>query len=229
MTTARTSASKRPRPGRPPGSTSQATRARILAAARACFARAGYASTTNKQIADQAGLTAAAIYQYFDSKTALYLATVRDANEALIERYRFAIADATSMRQALRAVLAASAWLHERDPSLSAFLSALPVEMQRHEELAQAMKQEPSEIVRIIDEVVERGVRTGEVPAALHARLVSTFVACSLGISLYGAAIDGSELTTLADTFGALIDGTLFPPAAAYPPALDRKGRRRGK
>jgi AcrR family transcriptional regulator len=202
---------RRQKPGRPPGSSREATRARILAAARVCFARSGYASTTNKEIADDAGLTAAAIYQYFDSKTELYLATVRDANEALIAQYRRTVAEATSMRRALRAVLAASARLHERDPSLSAFLSALPVEMQRHEELARVMTSEPSEIVRIIDEVVVAGVRAGEVPARLRERLVSTFVACALGISLYGAAIDGSHLGEIADTLGALIDGTLFP------------------
>src|SRR4051812_49605212 len=65
---------QRPQMGRPPGATSEATTARILAAARVCFARTGYAATTNKQIADEAGVTAAAIYLYFESKTALYVA-----------------------------------------------------------------------------------------------------------------------------------------------------------
>src|SRR5207245_110662 len=72
------------RPGRPPGATSDATRARIVRAARVCFARTGYANTTNKDIADHAGITAAAIYQYFDSKTALYVETARDAQAELV-------------------------------------------------------------------------------------------------------------------------------------------------
>src|SRR5262245_51855380 len=140
MRTVRTSSVTRPpRPGRPPGSSRETTRARILAAARICFARTGYASTTNKEIADHAGLTAAAIYQYFDSKTALWLATVHDANQALIDMYRRVIVDAESMRRALRLVLTASARLHEGDPSLAAFLSTMPVEMTRHPELTQAL------------------------------------------------------------------------------------------
>ena len=201
-------------PGRPPGSSREATRARVLAAARVGFARAGYAAATNKQIADEAGLTAAAIYQYFDSKAELYLATMRDANEALIAEYRRALAGVRGVRQGLRTVLLASAELHRRDPSLSAFLSAVPVEMQRHEELGSAMREAPSEIVRIIDEIVAAGVRDGEVPAALHERLVATFVACALGISLYGAAIDGAALPAVAETLGALIEGTLLPARA---------------
>jgi AcrR family transcriptional regulator len=201
---------RRPGPGRPPGSSREATRARILAAARVCFARSGYASTTNKEIADCSGLTAAAIYQYFDSKQALYLATVSDANEALLAEYRQALAGVTSVRAGLRAFLAASAALHQRDPSLSAFLSALPVEMQRHEEVARAVTAERNQVVRIIEDVVAAGVRAGEVPAGLRDGLVSTFVACALGMSLFAAAIDGTQLTIVVDTFAALIDGTLF-------------------
>jgi AcrR family transcriptional regulator len=202
---------RRKKPGRPPGANSETTRARVLSAARLCFARAGYAATTNKQIAVEAGLTAAAIYQYFDSKAKLYLATLRDANEALIEEYRRALSGVHGVRQGLRTVLLASAELHRRDPSLSAFLSTLPVDMQRHEEVGRALGAEPSDFVRIIDEIVAAGVRDGEVPEAMHERLVATFVACAMGISLYGAAIDGKALPAVAATLGALIDGTLLP------------------
>jgi AcrR family transcriptional regulator len=49
--------------GRPPGSTSDATRQRILDAACECFGEKGYESTTNRDIGDRAGVTAPAIYQ----------------------------------------------------------------------------------------------------------------------------------------------------------------------
>ncbi len=65
--------------GRPKGATSELTRARVLSAARTCFSRTGYASTANRQIAEEAGVTTAAIYLYFDSKTALYASRVRQA------------------------------------------------------------------------------------------------------------------------------------------------------
>src|SRR5258706_9192026 len=99
--------------GRPRGATSGATTARILAAARAHFARTGYAATTNQLIADQAGVTTGTLYLYFDSKTALYMATVRDAYADLVPHYRAAIDGARSLREGFRALLAVSAALHE--------------------------------------------------------------------------------------------------------------------
>jgi AcrR family transcriptional regulator len=196
--------------GRPPGATRKATTARIVAAARSCFARTGYAATTNHDIARRAGVSTAAIYQYFASKTELYLAAVRDANEEIVPHYRRALAEATSLRGGLRAVLTASARLHALDPSLTAFLSALPVEMQRHAELKRAIEGGPSEIVALFAEIVDGGVERGEIPAALAPRLVLTFVACAMGMSLFAAAIDGSQLEAITETFGDLLDGNLF-------------------
>jgi AcrR family transcriptional regulator len=196
--------------GRPRGSARGVTRARILAAARVAFAKGGYGATTNKDIADLAGITTAAIYQYFDSKTALYMDTVRDANQALLPAYRSVVEGARSTRDALRALLLASAELHHRDPSLAAFLSALPVEMQRHPELAAAMADSPSEIVDVFEKAVEIGVKSGEIPRAQAPLVVALFVACSMGLSLFVAAVVGSSLHDIVETFLAVIDGKLF-------------------
>ena len=89
--------------GRPPASIGAETKGRILKAARSCFAAYGYSSASNKQIADEAGLTAAAIYNHFESKSQLFAAaveraiasgaanlclTVFDANEGAIRLYK---------------------------------------------------------------------------------------------------------------------------------------------
>jgi AcrR family transcriptional regulator len=162
-----------PRIGRPPGATSDATRARILRAARDCFARVGYAGTTNKDIADGAGITAAAIYQYFDSKTDLYAATVRDAQAELVPEFERAIAEETSSRAAFRAMLAASAQVHARDPSLASFLSALPVELKRESSVAAALASEPSPVLEVALKMVERGVKAREIAPADAPRVVA--------------------------------------------------------
>ena len=50
----------------------QATRrTRILAAAETCFARSGFHGTSMQQICREAGISAGALYLYFDSKEAL--------------------------------------------------------------------------------------------------------------------------------------------------------------
>jgi AcrR family transcriptional regulator len=211
MTKARKS---RPEPGRrqgrPPGANRDATTARILAAAQDCFALQGYAGTTNKDIAQRAGVTAAAIYQYFDSKAALYMATVAAAQAQLVPAFRAAVADQPTTRGALRALVIASGQLDAQDRSITGFLSALPVEMHREAEIASAMAETPSEVVSIVIEVVERGVRAGEVAREKADAVVSMFLACLMGLSLYAAAIDDGQFPSTIDAFVALIDGTLI-------------------
>jgi TetR/AcrR family transcriptional regulator len=186
------------------------TRARIVAAARVEFARTGYAATTIDAIADRAGVTHAVPYQSFASKIELFMATVRDANQALLPGYVKAVQEAKTTREALRALLIESAELHHRDPSLAAFLSALPVEMQRHPELAWAMADSPSEIVEIFERAVEIGVRSGEVSKAQAPLVVALFVASTMGLSLFVAAVPGSNLFDLVETFLEIVDGKLF-------------------
>ena len=59
-------------------------RARILDAAEICFARAGFHRTTMQDICKEAGISAGALYLYFDSKEALIAGIVgRDRQEVL--------------------------------------------------------------------------------------------------------------------------------------------------
>jgi AcrR family transcriptional regulator len=175
-----------------------------------CFARTGYAATTNKDIAVEAGVTAAAIYLYFESKTALYLATARDAYAELVPRYRAAVDGTTSMREGFRALLAESARIHAEDPTLAAFFSGLPIEMRRHAELTQATAEAGVEVVEIFSKVVNAGVRAGELQASAANDALALFIACTMGFSLYAATIDGQQITGILQVFGALIDGKLF-------------------
>jgi len=211
--------------GRPKGSSREETRARLLAAARTAFSTTGYASTTNQEIAQRAGVTAAAVYQYFDSKMDLYLATVKEGIAALSVEYQRATEHATTTRDALRAILACSAAIHERDPSLAAFLSALPVEMRRHPELTAAMIEAPSEIVGIFERAIALGVKSGEIKRADGPRLIALFIACTMGFSLFAAAIPGPSLGAIIDTFIAVLDGELFD----APGRVLKPGPRRAK
>lgn len=69
-----------------------ARRREILAAAFQCFSRHGFHATTMQEIAEEAGLSAGALYRYFDGKQALIEALAeagrrekREAMEALTE------------------------------------------------------------------------------------------------------------------------------------------------
>jgi AcrR family transcriptional regulator len=59
------------------------TRQLLLSAARRRFAASGYAATTVREIADDAGVTAALISRYFDSKEGLFEACLRGVSAEL--------------------------------------------------------------------------------------------------------------------------------------------------
>jgi AcrR family transcriptional regulator len=212
------------RRGRPPGSNSQATRERILHAAWECFARKGYAGTTNRDIADRAKITSAAIYQYFDSKSDLYVAAVRTAQRALLPDLRTAIQDAPTARAALCGLAQIYATVHQRNSSIAPFLSALPVEMQRHDEIAQAMMGERSDVLSMIISAVERGVKTGEIPASKGPGAVAMFVACAMGLSMYASLIAPEGVVAAVDAYVRLLDGTLLSTPRAPIKDSKRKG-----
>lgn len=70
-----------PRRGRRPGPSG--TRQAILGAARARFAQDGYAAATIRRIAEDAGVNAALVMQFFKSKEELFAAVMAISPEAL--------------------------------------------------------------------------------------------------------------------------------------------------
>jgi AcrR family transcriptional regulator len=94
--------------------TRAARRDQIIAAALACFARAGYHATTMADVAAQAGVSKGTPYLYFESKEALFIALHEEWDCGLADRVNAAIAalpeaGRRSPRQVLQAVAAAVA------------------------------------------------------------------------------------------------------------------------
>ena len=86
------------RRGRPEGSgVATVTRENILRAAVYCFARSGYAQTSNRDIAQAAGITSGSLYHYFDSKSAIFQEALRQCTLALVETYRAASTESAAL------------------------------------------------------------------------------------------------------------------------------------
>jgi hypothetical protein len=82
--------------------------------------------------------------------------------------------------------------------------------MQRHDDIAQAMIGERSDVLSMIISAVDKGVKTGEIPAAKGPGAVAMFVACTMGISMYAALIAPEGVVAAVDAYVRLIDGTLW-------------------
>ncbi len=82
-------------------------RAHLLGVARTIFAERGYQATTMDDVARAAGFTKPILYQYFDSKAALYREIVADVAERLLARMAEAVATSESPRERLELALRA--------------------------------------------------------------------------------------------------------------------------
>jgi AcrR family transcriptional regulator len=125
------------RRGRPPGQSSEETRARILRAARQRFSQTGYARTSLADIAREAGITPRAIYHYVESKPQLFAQAADVAYARWAEEVTARVLPGTDTRTRLHGLTEAFRVLYREDPTLVAFLSQAAFETRRNPELDQ--------------------------------------------------------------------------------------------
>jgi len=82
---------------------SASTRAKLIRAARALFARKGYAGVGTEEIARRAGVTRGALYHQFPAKEDLFLAVYEQVERDLTERVAGMLGDVASPFAAMRA------------------------------------------------------------------------------------------------------------------------------
>ncbi len=93
---------------------SEATRAKLIAAARDLFAKRGYAGVGTEEIVKRARVTRGALYHHFADKRELFLGVHETLEAELIEKIAAALADAATedpveaMKVAVRAFLDAA-------------------------------------------------------------------------------------------------------------------------
>jgi AcrR family transcriptional regulator len=197
--------------GRPPGSTREGTLARLLPAARLLFAEKGYAQTTFKDVGSAAGLSHAAVYSYFGSKQALYLATLEDAQAMLLPDYLQAIATGQNLREQIAGILMASAAAHDRDSSITGFLASVPIEIRRHPELMDALSQQHNGVFSALQAMFDDARKHGEINTDANTdALISAFLGGGVGVALFQYGLLGTSLTTAMGVFVQMLEGTIF-------------------
>ena len=218
MKTTKKTPTRSPRqPGRPVGSTSGSgadTRQRIIDAAIDVFAREGYAKASNKAIAQRAGVTAALLYHYFESKAALYRSALREVNAELVASYRAACMqrpEASSMAQlcfGLEKVIA----LTRRRPGLMGFASASAAEIQRHAEIDWLSPEDASAFPEFFRELLLRARRRGELARSVDIEAATKMlIACISGLASFHDSLSGpDEFARVLRAFERMLSGDLM-------------------
>jgi len=126
--------------GRPKDVASAETRERLLQVARRAFARDGFDATTNRHIADAAGITTGAIYHYYPSKADLYVAVYAEVQDIVYGAFETAVKPHETLVARFGAVLDTAVELNREDPSIAGFVVGVASEAQRHLELRNLLR-----------------------------------------------------------------------------------------
>lgn len=78
-----------------------ARRAEVLAIAAELFATRGYAQTTVRDIADEAGILSGSLYHHFDSKEAMLHEIMREFMDSLHQRFQVIVDQSATPRETL--------------------------------------------------------------------------------------------------------------------------------
>lgn len=202
------------RVGRPPAGDSAETRRRILRAARERFARDGFRATTNRLIAEDVGISASALYHYFESKSELYAAVYCDTIDAVYTSFEDAARTRTHVLDQYAAVLDKACELQAADPSITGFLVAVAQETQRHPDLLAMLAPQRGRHTRFFAELVAGGLERGEVAADVDPTAVADLLGAVLtGLARMAAAAgDPQRYVEAVGVLQRYFDGTLLTP-----------------
>jgi AcrR family transcriptional regulator len=197
--------------GRPKGRTSEETLAQVMLAARHLFADKGYTQTTFKDVGKAIGISHAAIYTYFPSKKALYLATIAQTQEVLIPYFIDAFTKGSSLKERIRYALMAVAREHDKDSSITAFLVNVPIEIRRHQDLHEALTAGDNPIMQALEEMFEQAKVSGEIILDVPAsNIIGAILGGGIGVSLLQYGLHKPDLSSTMEVFISLIEARFF-------------------
>lgn len=141
-------------------------RARILDAAELCFAGAGFHRTTMQDICKRAGVSAGAVYVYFDSKEDLIDGIVARNREDLT-RDLGAVAGSPDLLEGLRGALRSC--VLEKPPHHIALFVEMVAESHRNARVAAAMATCDCAVSGMLADLMTRAQAQGRIAASIDA------------------------------------------------------------
>jgi AcrR family transcriptional regulator len=131
----------------------------IIAAARALFIRYGPAKTSVEEIAREAGVSKATVYNYFAGKEAVVAEVIEYERKSLIARLEEAVGEADNALEALRAFFRTRN--REIQRHHKAYHAGKDDYLRHMPEVAQAIERSRREERKIIEGVLKRGAAAG--------------------------------------------------------------------
>ncbi len=137
------------------------TRARILAAAKAEFARVGLGGARVDRIAELAGANKRMLYYYFGNKDDLFRAVLEATYEHIRESEKALHLDAFDPPEAIRRLVAFTWNYYLANPDFLSLLNSENLHQAEHLKQSTRVRRMHSPFVAMIRDIVERGVQAG--------------------------------------------------------------------
>ena len=138
-----------------------ATKARILAAAKSEFVRAGLAGARVDEIAEKADANKRMIYHYFGSKDELFRVVVEDAYLDIREAEQDLKLDDLSARDALETLVRFTWDYYLENPEFIRLVNSANLHKGRHLEGSEKLRTASRKYVGTVQEILERGAAEG--------------------------------------------------------------------
>ena len=192
--------------GRPADTDSTDTRDRIVRCAQEIFAAEGFEGTTNKDIADRAEISSAALYHYFPSKAEMYVAVCESITHVFVDVFNRATESDPRLERRLTALFSDVGTLGASSPSIVGFITGISAVVKRHPEVARGTEAFGAEFRKMTLHLIETstessGILHGVSPASF-ADLTASILA---GLGRLSARGDQARHLAAGDAFLRLI------------------------
>jgi len=136
----------------------------ILIAAQELFARCGYAGTTMKMVAEQAGVASGLVFHYFDNKENLFMVAGSELIDTMILVLRDKIAGSPNGCDALGIfVKAYLEFTIENKKTFPTLIRCSPFSDDNPDLDRQKIGDKFRELIDIVEEILHRGIKDGSV------------------------------------------------------------------
>ena len=183
------------------------TRAQLIDAAAAVFARRGYVAASLDEVAEEAGLTKGAVYSNFDSKEDLFQAVIEDRLNAPMKNIAEVI-DTNIGTTEEQAMAGARAFVGVVEQEQEVFLLALEmnIHVARHPELKAAFAERYREqMAEVADIITEHANSSGDALPLPADQMAIAVQALSQGIALHALVDPGAVPDDLLGRVYALL------------------------
>lgn len=179
----------------------------ILRAAEKVFARKGFQEATISDVAREAKVSEATIYEYFSSKEELLFSIPGETTRRSKESIKFILQFLRGASNKLRAIIHHYLWFYETNPDYAAV--AMLILKQNRKFLEVEAYEDVRELSRILLHIVKEGIASGEFRADINLNLVRAIILGTIEHLVIRRVLLGKpeSLVELSDSMTDLIIG----------------------